>query len=86
MEHNAIERPMTKEEVSAALDRDGYITGFVAISLTELIEQDRDYLLDEMSIALIGTKKLYDIDFNLIGPLEEEDYVLFRVKGKPLPE
>lgn len=74
--------PMTEEEMRANQDDAGYISGVVAVSLSDLIEGDRDNFLDYISEKLTGSPLLMNIDFKVVGGVpENEDLVLIEVVG-----
>lgn len=74
--------PLSEEEIKSMRDEAGYISGIVAVSLSDLIEGDRDYFLDYISYKLTGSPLLMDIDFKVVGGVpENEDLVLMKVVG-----
>lgn len=74
--------PFSEEEIKTLRDEAGYISGIVAVSLSNLIEGDRDNFLDYISEKLTGSPLLMDIDFKVVGGVpENEDLVLIEVVG-----
>jgi hypothetical protein len=67
-------------ELKARADENGVIVGEVAFTANELIHDDLEALLDEMSERLTGTIILTDIDFQPVR-VDDEHRVVLLVSG-----
>jgi hypothetical protein len=67
-------------ELKARADENGVIVGEVAFTANELIHDDFEDLLDEMSERLTGTIILTDIDFQPVR-VDDEHRVVLLVSG-----
>jgi hypothetical protein len=67
-------------ELKARADENGVIVGEVAFTANELIHDDFEALLDEMSERLTGTIILTDIDFQPVR-VDDEHRVVLLVSG-----
>jgi hypothetical protein len=67
-------------ELKARADENGVIVGEVAFTANELIHDDFEALLDEMSERLTGTITLTDIDFQPVR-VDDEHRVVLLVSG-----
>jgi hypothetical protein len=67
-------------ELKARADENGVIVGEVAFTVNELIHDDFEALLDEMSERLTGTIILTDIDFQPVR-VDDEHRVVLLVSG-----
>jgi hypothetical protein len=56
----------THDEIRAAQDDDGYITGRVEIELADVIERDLEEFYDMLAYRLVASDLLMDIDYEVI--------------------
>lgn len=73
-------KPLTYNQMREMKDEDNKVEGIVLTSTTELIEGDRDQLLDTLSERLTGSTLLYDMDFTFLGQIDEEN-MMVKVSG-----
>lgn len=69
-------KPLTYKQLRDMKDEDNKVKGIVLTSTTELIEGDRDQLLDTLSERLTGSTFLYDMDFTFLGQIDEENMMV----------
>lgn len=76
-----MQKPYTMEQMKEAFrgENDGYITGVVAVDLSDVIDNDLEGFLDLISYKMTGTELLMDITYNVVG--HEEDMLFIRVRG-----
>jgi len=77
---NYLKEPLTLEQMRELSDKDGYIEAVVVTSFTDLIEGDRDSLLDNLSMRLTNSPMLMNMDYSIVGYLDEEN-LLMKVSG-----
>lgn len=75
-------RPYTSEEIRLNLDKDGYISGEVAVELNDIINADLEGFLDLISERLIGPSVLADISYEVSG-VNGTGQVVIKVTGDP---
>jgi hypothetical protein len=63
-------------------NRQGYITGTVAIDLGDVIDGDLEAFLDLLSEALTGSGLLMDINYRLVG-VDDDHTMRLEVTGDP---
>jgi hypothetical protein len=59
--------PLSRQEMVAAVNKDEYVEGIVAIGLDDLIDLDLETLNDKLSLLLTGDELLMDIRFEVVG-------------------
>lgn len=69
-------KPLTYKQLRDMKDEDNKVKGIVLTSTTELIEGDRDQLLDTLSERLTGSTLLNDMDFTFLGQIDEENMMV----------
>lgn len=69
-------KPLTYTQLREMKDEDNNVEGIVLTSTTELIEGDRDQLLNTLSERLTGSTLLYDMDFKFLGQIDEENMMV----------
>lgn len=75
-----LNRPMKRDEILEAKDKDGYITGVVRLDINDIFNTGHiDQFCDLLSNALIGDDLLMDIAYQVVGT--EEGDVLVEVTG-----
>jgi hypothetical protein len=72
----------TREEISAALDSDGYITGNVTVDLDTLVATSFEDCLDLLSAALVGNELLADISYRPVA-VTVDGNIIIAVTGNP---
>jgi hypothetical protein len=73
---------LTIQQIKAQASVSEYrVAGQVEIPLWEIIERDNGEFLDLLSIALIGSELLMDIQYSLIGANTENETLIFSVEG-----
>lgn len=74
-----MKRPYTIEEMKEKQDEDGFVTGCVAVPLTDVIDYDLEGFLDLLAIKLVDNETLMDIRYELVGT--ESSDLLIKVTG-----
>lgn len=76
-----MQKPYTMEQMKEAFrgENDGYITGVVAVDLSDIIDTDLEGFLDLISYKMTDTDLLMDITYNVVG--NEEDMLFIKVRG-----
>ncbi|MDR2982922.1 MAG: hypothetical protein LBV12_11830 [Puniceicoccales bacterium] len=69
-EYPVLQKAYTKEEIEKMADEVGYIEGVVKVSLDNLIDNDLEGFLDTLSLSLIDSVCLMDINYKLVGCCE----------------
>lgn len=76
--------PLTTTQIRARLDRDGYITGVIAVGLSDLTyANDFEDFLDLLSERLVGAPTLMALDFHAVGITDQGATILLQVSGDP---
>ncbi len=70
----------TIDEIIAASDDKGFITGNVTIPLIDIVYLDLDGFFDRLTELLVDDFRLCEIDFDVIGTADN-DCVVLRVTG-----
>lgn len=73
------EEPMTRKEILAKRDEDGFVEGVVPVSLSDAIDNDLEGFLDLISEKLVGSASLLDISYASVGSRGTE--ILVSVTG-----
>jgi hypothetical protein len=55
-----------------AADREGWLTGVIAVDLSEIIDLDLEQFLDLIAVRLSGSELLCDIDYAVVGHAGDE--------------
>ena len=71
----------TIDEIIAASNRNGFITGEVVIPLIDIVHLDLDGFYDRLAELLVGDIRLCEIDFDVIGT-SNNDCIVLRVSGE----
>jgi len=79
--YQVLNQPYSEAEIKANADENGYIEGVVKISLADLIEADFENFLDYISVRLINSVCLSDIQYKIVGA-GSDDVVLVHVSGQ----
>jgi len=75
-------RPYTEAEVRANLDKDGYISGNIEVGLSEIINRDLEGFLDMISMKLVNSDLLMNVNYEVVGASRGGSLVV-RVMGNP---
>lgn len=77
----AMER--TPEEVIASRDENNYVTGYVQLHISDLIDNDYEGFLDLLSTALVGNELLMDINYDVVSMADSinPNELIFKVTG-----
>lgn len=62
-----LQQPLIRTEIIRGSNRDGYISGVIAVELSDLIDGNHENLMDLFSEKLIGSVCLSDITFRIVG-------------------
>ena len=80
--------PMTRQELLAATDEDGYVEGVIAMPFHRILAANANdpseggQLLDLLIEALTGSADVIDIQYQIVGlDTEQSDTVLIQVTG-----
>jgi hypothetical protein len=68
------------DEIIAASNRNGFITGEVVIPLIDIVHLDLDSFYDRLAELLVDDIRLCEIDFDVIGTADN-DCIVLRVSG-----
>lgn len=72
--------PFSIEQIKELCDENGYITGYIAISVYDVIDVSFDTFIDILSLKLTNTTLLSDISYTLIG-CDSNENLIFEVSG-----
>lgn len=77
-----LEEPLTVEEMKERFEEDSkYVSGVVQISFADVISFDFESLLDLMAEKLTGSLLVQDINYSVVGALNDGDTILINVSG-----
>jgi hypothetical protein len=62
------------------MDADGWVTGVVAVDVSEIVGKSLEHWLDMLSTYLVGNELLEDIDWHVVGR-GENDIIHVQVSG-----
>jgi hypothetical protein len=68
------------DEIIAASNRNGFITGEVVIPLIDIVHLDLDSFYDRLAELLVDDIRLCEIEFDVIGTADN-DCIVLRVSG-----
>jgi hypothetical protein len=68
------------DEIIAASNRNGFITGEVVIPLIDIVHLDLDSFYDRLAELLVDDNRLCEIEFDVIGTADN-DCIVLRVSG-----
>lgn len=71
----------TPEKITAACNKDGYLTGYVELEFEDVVDMTRADLEEKLTRALVGTSELEDLSFKPVA-IGEHGLVTFYVNGK----
>jgi hypothetical protein len=76
-----LDKPLTRNEIKARKDKDGFITAIIPVRLARLLERDIDELNDLADELILGDRGiLTDTTYDPVGV--DDENVLIRVRGK----
>lgn len=81
---NVLYEPLTEEQILARVDEDGYVEGIIYMNSIALISEEKSFEdnLDIMAERLIGSCRLMDIEWDLVGCCADKDELYFKVRGR----
>lgn len=65
-----LEKPYTIQEMKEKKNEDGYVTGCVAVALSDIIDNDLEQFLDLIAEKLVANDCLMDINYKAIGIID----------------
>ena len=68
------------EEILKSHDEDNYVEGYIRIYVGDLIDNDREAFLDQISEELVGSPLLMDITYEVAG-VEQDNMLVLKVRG-----
>lgn len=81
-EHRYLSKPLTAKEVHAEMDIDGYISGVVAVSDTELYyDNNYDNLIDLLNNKLCEVS-LDNLQYKMLSIIPDENIIIYEVSGE----
>ena len=75
-----LKQPLTIKEMKKRMDEDCYVEGIVSIELSTIIDNDFEGFLDIISELLVGHPTLMNVNYSVVGHLED-DTILLKVSG-----
>lgn len=72
--------PFTDEEILKEKDENNYVSGVIAVPITNVIDADYEGFLDLISTKLVNSDCLMDIRYGVVGQTEDGD-LLIEVSG-----
>jgi hypothetical protein len=79
MDYDLLTRPLTATQIRRQMDADGLVEGVVVIELDDIIDNDRDRVMELLSEALVNSNGLEDIEYELVG--SDGDMLHISVRG-----
>ncbi len=79
MDYDLLTRPLTATQIRRQMDADGLVEGVIAIELDDIIDNDRDRVMELLSEALVDSNGLEDIEYELVG--SDGDMLHVSVRG-----
>jgi hypothetical protein len=79
MDYELLTRPLTAAQIRRQMDADGVVEGVVAIELDDVIDNDRDRVVELLSELLVDNTALEDIEYELLG--NDGDMLHLHVRG-----
>lgn len=75
-----LEKPMEIDDIKKQMDKDGRVSGIVAIGLYNIIERDEETFLDMIGETLTGSELLMDITYKVVGH-DDKNNLYIEVSG-----
>ena len=76
----ALKKPLSMAQIKKAHKAGKKLTGIIAISLIELIQNDEERVLDIISERLTGTELLENFSYKVAG-MDSKNNILLKVVG-----
>lgn len=70
----------TPKEVIASRDKNNYVTGYIRLHVSDIIDNDLEGFIDVISEKLIGSDILMDVNYDIIA-MEDANSFIVRVSG-----
>ncbi len=70
----------TPEEIIASRDEDNYVTGYVQLHISDVIDNDNEGFLNLLSESLVGNELLMDIQYDVVATTNNDE-IIFKVTG-----
>lgn len=86
MDYELLSRPLTAAQIRRQMDADGLVEGVIALELDDVIDNDRDRVMELLSEALVGSNGLEDIEYELVGNDGDMLHILVRGDASSLVE
>lgn len=75
-----LNKPLTKKQIRSKADRNGCISGIVPFNVHNIINNDYQGFLEQLSETMVGTKyTLSNITFKVVGAIGND--ILFEING-----
>lgn len=65
--YGVLKRPYTIEELQENMNENCYVTGCIAVPLSDIIDHDLEEFLDLIAMKLTGSELLMDINYNAVA-------------------
>jgi len=72
---------MFASDILANRDDNNYVEGYVQLHISSLIDNDYESFLDLLSISLVDSDLLMDINYDVVALAEDKNELIFRVSG-----
>lgn len=86
MDYDLLTRPLTATQIRRQMDADGLVEGVVSIELDDIIDNDRDRVMELFAEALVDNTALEDIEYELVGNDGDMLHILVRGDASNLVE
>ena len=60
-------KPLTKKAMKVIKNKDNIVEGIISVCLADVIDNDLESFLDEISEKLTGSPLLMDINYSIVG-------------------
>lgn len=81
---NILQAPYSQQEIEKIADANGYVSGCVAVPLSEIINSDFEEFLDMLAVKLVDNECLMDIRYKAVGienTDSEDANIIMKVSG-----
>lgn len=69
--------PISQEDIQKFSDENHYVEGVVKVHISDMIDNDLESFLDMISIRLVDSELLMDVNYSVIGLCEDEPDTLY---------
>lgn len=76
-----LREPLTHKEIIEQMDESGYVEGVVAVDLNQVIVNDLEAFLDAISMKLVNSECLMDVNYAVVGLGSDDKQILLQVSG-----